>query len=214
MQLQPNLTPSPTLFYILGALKGDGWIARRWYKKKSYQTFIVLYSGIGEKARIFAESIAQSMREIGLNPRLWMDKKRSHQHRVIAQSKVFVEWYQNLSLVDIESTLSSSVPMMRAFIRGLYEAEGSITRTNCGRTYRVEIATKDEELMRLIHRLLKEHGYNVHFYTREREGFYKVGLRKEHRVIIFDLVNVKRFLNEMAPCIKNVPVSPSLSLFP
>jgi len=58
-RINPNLQPSPALAYILGALKGDGYLSER-----DIQFFI--------SSKTFAESLRRALIQIGLHSKIYI----------------------------------------------------------------------------------------------------------------------------------------------
>lgn len=109
----PSLEPSEALAYIVGVLKGDGWISG--YK-----------IGLNVVSQRFANNFASALQSIGLSS--FVGRKPTPyrlQYRAGASSKMFTEWYRKLSLDSIKKMLRTE-RLKTAFLRGFYESEGSV----------------------------------------------------------------------------------------
>lgn len=117
--IRPNLTFNENLSYVLGVLKGDGWVSR-YDKKRSIRYSVSLMAD----RREFVESFHDALAACGLHPRLgYRTSKRKWE--TTAYSKIFYEWYKKISLEDIEKEALKNRELAAAFIRGFYESEGT-----------------------------------------------------------------------------------------
>lgn len=111
-RLEPNLSPSPSLSYILGVLLGDGYVTQR---NKTRTIFLTA------KDEPFCVAFYEALKEIGLNPNLW--QLRTKMYRVAACSVAFLDWYRELALQDIGKLV---IDYSEDFVRGFYDSEGSL----------------------------------------------------------------------------------------
>lgn len=166
MQIEPNLEPSVDLAYILGVLKGDGWVYS-YPKTSKYRGYRI---GLNVTSSDFANEFEVALRKIGLNPNSYIQSDRGPNRQpqtvVSAHSKTFVEWYRKLTLDDIEKIVTETKDSIIQFIRGFYESEGTYFHgiEKGGGKYRYErhrviISNKDKQLLLLVKRLLKELGF-------------------------------------------------------
>ncbi len=194
MRINPNLTPSKELSYLLGILLGDGYVDKR----NNRITLCVT-------SKVFANEFWTTLKSIGLNP--VKDEinpkdsqyKRKKLYRVYARSKIFVEWYKKLNLKIIESDFLTTKEFQKEFIRGFYESEGSLYRDkrykNC---WTLSITNTDKKLIELINRLITNLGFKTSLSSsryRKKEVFY---LR-----ILGGTKEVRRFIKTINPVIKN-----------
>jgi len=197
--LKPNLEMNKNLAYVLGLLKGDGCI----YKNE--RSFRICFDNTN---MTLATNFLTALKSIGLNPFLQdlapsngIGKQR--QYRVTANSKVFYEWYKNLTLIELQKLLNGEEKIIN-FVRGFYEAEGSIHKQKDG-TIVIQIYNTDLELLKLIKYLLEKIDLNFHL-----NGPYKnSGLEKNNSKPIYRIqtgkkVNVVNFLNKVKPAIKTL----------
>lgn len=184
---EPDLTPTPTLSYILGILLGDGGVYHLEY------TIILRVT-----KRIFAENFANALRQIGLNPFVWRSERRkglAPMFHASAKSKVFYNWYASLSWVQIMSIVRKNKKHMLSFIRGFYESEGSCYWY---KRYRIlSISNLNSGVMKLIQEMLKKLKFRSRLYKYYRAGRYEYTLR------ICRQCEVTEFLKVLHPCIKN-----------
>ena len=109
--------PSPYLGYVLGVLRGDGYVSKYQRARGGYNYQICLYA----KDRDFTEKFAKALKEIGLNPFTFANKRGFHQ--AVANSADFYEWYKPLDLKQIRKLIEG---YEEYFARGFYESEGHI----------------------------------------------------------------------------------------
>lgn len=201
----PDLLPSPALAYILGVLLGDGWI--RYSSNGKYHYDI----GLAVTDRVFAESFKLALEQIRLNPHIYTYKRHSDVHYVTAPSKLFCDWYKELTLKDIEKIIATST-MQQEFIRGFYESEGSAFisdrvdhryGTN-HLTYTIKINNTNKPRLQLIQRQLQDIGFNFCLsfsgVTEAGKSYYalRITRRAKHNEAI------KSFFDTINPCIKRL----------
>jgi len=184
-RIKPKLEPSPTLAYLLGALKGDGSALLF----KNGRGFISLTV----KDEVFARKVYETMKAIGLRPRLKKhEKKKMWEARAFSIS--FVEWYKSLSYQDI-CDIAKKYPL--DFLRGFYEAEGTAYKVK--NTIHIRIANKDLQLIKICEKLLRQLGYQCSLYRRRKGNHYWYDLyvlgSSSEKVKLLELLN---------PCIKRV----------
>jgi intein-encoded DNA endonuclease-like protein len=115
IRIHPDLHMGTDLAYILGVLRGDGWVSDA---KNSWR--IVL----NQTREAFARSFEKALRNIGLNARTTVLAHKGL-YMTRASSAEFVQWYKSLSLNQIEEMVQAKRDFEIAFIRGFYESEGS-----------------------------------------------------------------------------------------
>lgn len=114
--LNPDLSQSEDLLYLIGVLKGDGFLFGEY--------------GIRLKtvAKPFVMSFQESLRAMGLNP-YFENHERTRVgntvYEITAHSVKFHKWFKNLNLKEIKN-LASTRRYKISFIRGFYESEGTI----------------------------------------------------------------------------------------
>jgi len=181
----PNLELSPTLSYVLGVLKGDGYV----YNYEGRRDHVI---GLIVTKQKFAESFKRALEEIGLYTYAYSLKpqtpKRSKRYCVAACSKVFFGWYKSLMRENIEKMLDDYDNAI-AYIRGFYESEGS----SDGKRY-LRFYNKSWDNIHILKKALEEIGF-------------KYSIRTDSRSLIILRVlggfsEVKRFLETVKPAIK------------
>lgn len=184
----PNLTPSPDLAYVVGAILGDGWITRGKGNKKFWLCQ-------AESKAKFAEEFAEAVRRIGLKPYLIKVAKRGKEKEdqiwVGGCSMKFVEWLSKLTSQVLERMFTEREQIL-AFLRGFYESEGYVDNRGI-----VLICNTNKELMDLIHRWIVWLGFHPTM------RMYEEGRKRPIYLITLNRKNeARRFLSEIAPCIK------------
>jgi len=119
VELEPKLSSSSTLAYLLGTILGDGCLTRSW-AGRGYNYRVIVCAG---KSKRFAEYVKLALKQIGLNP--WIYVTSEGEIKVYACSKAFYEWIKKAKgNKAIISKLAFEYPA--DFLRGLYEAEGGL----------------------------------------------------------------------------------------
>jgi len=197
----PRLCPSSDLAYILGVLYGDGYVRKT---ADRYPAYCIALQSVD---RMFVESFASALRRIGLNP--YICGPYGKVYYTSATSVVFFRWFKSLTLEKVEMTLNGKEVLMKAFIRGLYESEGS-TGTYIAREkrrgyshqiWRVVICNTHRALLEMAQRFLDRLNYKF-FLSKgsmkhskwQKKPIYS--LRTDRRNQVF------RFHAEIQPCIK------------
>ena len=186
--IKPNLSPSTDLAYVLGALKGDGWVG---YVRGRGTGFINFKSIV----KVSASSVMQALKNINLHPRIKLEKKQGIHGiwSVNANSRTFVDWYRSLSLDEIKEIIKG---YESHFIRGFYEAEGSIQRPP---HIQVHIYNTDLNLLNLV----KESLNKIEIESKTilaRKGFKKI--KPCYQLYFCGIKKVHHFLQETQPVIK------------
>lgn len=192
VKLHPNLDFSENLAYILGVLKGDGWVNKN---KWNYRICLRVTEPN------FVESFAESLKQIGLNPEINLRKLPNPNHRdqycLEANSKEFYNWYKGLTLNDIRALIDRNTEYAIAFLRGFYESEGNISKASKN-SYRLAIYNSDKELIEFVKQLISNLKIPTSLYSTKRDG-----KKREYTIRILGRAqNIKRFLSLINPIIK------------
>lgn len=187
-QINPNISNSPIISYVLGVILGDGWT---YNYKHNY------FVGLDSIDYVFCKSFFNSLKDIGLNPNIFLRKKC---WRTVASSKIFYNWFKTLKFEDIKK-LALNYPLH--FLRGIYESEGCllINRDKKGhkKYFSVIIVNTNKKIISLSNLLLKRKGFNPRINLRKpkfpRKYIWVLALNKQKEIDIF--------LNLIKPCIKN-----------
>lgn len=198
-----ELTPSPTLAYLLGVIKGDGSVSiHRSASSQRSRAYKITLGNV--EHREFAESFKQALEHIGIKTRIY----EYDQHWYVdACSKRFATWCETLTLGEIEGMLKDET-LAKEFIRGFYESEGGFAKIwkkvhGYGFwDHRVNISNTDRKLIDLASTLLQKFGFHhrVYSYTPKKKG-----RKTSHRLWIWGKANTRRFIDLFSPVIKNVP---------
>jgi len=128
----PNLEPSFSLGYIVGATKGDGCVVRERCGMKGYGLKLSITS------ESFADIFACAAENIGLHATRWESKPYStwatagKLYNVQVNAVRLVEWYQSFDQDKLRELLN--VPgFRRGFLKGFYDAEGNHAYFNNGK---------------------------------------------------------------------------------
>lgn len=180
----PDLNPSEDLAYILGVLKGDGYVT-----KNGYQYNVCLQS----ISKNFVSSFETSLKNIGLHPCKIYHDRRGIYHSV-ACSLQFVEFYKNLSMSRLKELIAG---YHSHFIKGLYESEGTLFIRGQTANFELNIANSNLELLKIVSRYL--------FYKNIRNSIGKRGKTindlQMYRLRVYTN-DIPKFLDMINPCIK------------
>lgn len=202
--LQPNLKPSPALAYILGVLKGDGNI----YGDRQLGHYRITLEVTDPN---FANSFYKALTEIGLHPFFRKRRKLTNRSRkllvgVVAMSRVFYDWYENLPFSELEK-IAEQFPL--DFIRGFYESEGTFSegidkrwlrkRGWLIKTLHLTIANTNKRLLELCQRLLKKYGIASNIYLCRESEWSK---KPCYALYINRKAHIRKFLELIKPVIK------------
>jgi intein/homing endonuclease len=201
--LKPNLGMSENLAYLLGAIKGDGHISKdKKYlhinKKCWHRQYKIVFTNQNFD---FLREVYHCMKDIGLRPKIY---NGTNIINISSCSKIMWEWYQRLTITDLEKMLKQNRKYLLAFLRGFYEAEGCYYyETRLNRPF-VVITNSNEELISFVHKLICELGFYAKLYkikrgkTAFKKGyFYNICIRKKGEV--------ENFIDMIEPCFKKNP---------
>jgi len=199
--VEVKVTPSPELSYVLGVLKGDGYVVND--LKRGH------YSVVLETVSLeFAKSFKYALQKLGFNPCLRLRKNlnspisKKRLWHVEAHSKLFINWYTRLNNMEL-STIARMFPA--DFVRGFYESEGTYYRGIDNRWKRLRgwviprkeiiIANKAKETIMLVKELLDGLGIPSSVYYVRQLSIYSLHIMRQKAVDdFFDIIR---------PCIKN-----------
>jgi hypothetical protein len=156
---KPNLTPTPELSYLLGAIIGDGSICE---VKGNYVTTLAATD------REFVEKVASCIRKVvgrqDSYPIFQRETRRWNTlYRINAHSKELYKWLKEgwVSHKDVIEQYPND------FLRGFFDAEGGVRIS--GKHKEVACANTNRELMIYIQTLLEKLGISSKFYIESRE---------------------------------------------
>jgi hypothetical protein len=125
-------------------------------------------------------------------------------YKVVANSKIFYEWYKKLSLQNLKKSLNTKEKTI-GFLKGFYEAEGSISKSR--NVVTISISNTDLKLLKVVKILLEQLDLYFHLngpYKNSRLGGYNAKLI--YRVLTSSKGNVFNFLNLVHPSAKTYPI--------
>lgn len=187
------LEPSVSLSYLLGVLKGDGYVSKT---KDGYYKI-----GLSATSKLFVENFAENLREIGLKPypiHLYTNPTHnSRQYCVITKSVNFFKWYKNQTFRDIERIISGYEV---DFIRGFYESEGTYCVTSSGQKI-ISLYNTNFSLLKLVRKILKKVNIDSKIYCMKQNGY---GTKSLFRLTVLGGNSaVNNFIVVIKPLIKN-----------
>lgn len=160
---KPDFSPSPSLLYILGVLKGDG--STPYNKNVNYVT------KLGVRDKEFALAFCKALHTVGLyNARVhrYLRDGKAH-YECWAGCKEFAEWCNAKPLSIIKKMSRNNDKLAFAFLKGFYESEGNLTQEKKHGTISITMTNTNKELIDFIEELIKKLGYSPSKYI-AREG--------------------------------------------
>jgi len=178
-RLKINLSPSPSLSYIIGVLLGDGEVRNGGIR-------------LQQTKREFADEFIKHTKNIGFNPFISNPPSvlKKNQIRVLASSKNFLEWFKNLPIKDIQNHVKD-FPFY--FLKGLYESDGSRQRSN------ITFYNTNIYILHIAKHLLNDNGFNTvwgEYTTPKGRPYY-------HLRVLGGYEKMNDLIKLMNPAIKN-----------
>lgn len=140
---------NPDFAYLLGAF-GDGCL----YLNKERGEYCIEYEQ--KVAAWLTNSILPRFQKVyGKSPRVKQRKAKGELYRIRVYSKqAFFEIKE--AMQNLSALLQEDLQVKAFFIRGFFDAEGSVPARRPGTSYRVEIYQKDTSKLALIAQMLKD----------------------------------------------------------
>jgi len=201
--IQPKLSPSPFLAYVCGVLLGDGVCCKASQGKgKSAVAYVV---GLEVVEKRFAQSFLGALQRLGLNPKMYYNKKKGNRRNtylVKAYSKRFYQWWTKQTLTDFEMFFNET-QLLKEFVRGFFESEGSYYKRDYP-NYQTFCQMVNTELgiIRLFRKALAQLSFKTSIHSQEEK-------RKNRKKFVYKLWILggknehNRFIKLIKPCIKN-----------
>lgn len=195
--IKPDLEFDENMGYILGLIKGDGCVYR------NQRSFRISLESVDKQ---IADNLIRSLIKIGLNPFVGKIKpsngiSKLERYRVLANSKIFYEWYRNLSNKDLKIGLVTKRSMI-GFVRGFYEAEGSLTKSR--NSLVISIYNTNLDLLLLVKYFLEKLGISFRLNgPYKNNGLGGCSSKPIYRIITSSRGRVLSFLELIKPSVKN-----------
>lgn len=194
---KPNLTPSPSLSYIIGVVFGDGSpnMATRKTGRTNYN--IDLFVTDKDFTDAFNDALYQIL------GRRYAVQLYGDRYQVRGQSKTL---YFLLKDRDLDSLKEFVDPFPADFIRGFADSEGSIgVYSNNGyKGARLGLCNTNHEVMPFIEMLLQKFGIRTHSSEHppgrtsiKRDGSLITSRKLLYRIVIHDKASLKIFAEEV-----------------
>lgn len=204
IRLKPILKPSKDLAYILGVLKGDGYVfIFDWKPNKECKSTKHYIIGLNVKDVKFAESFKGSIKNIGL--RVKVRKYRSYYVCKFCNKELLI-WYKKLSINDIKEIIEKDEEYVKEFLRGFYESEGYYYYEGDVKRPYIGIINCKFDLINLVNNLINKLSFDTKLYKLKRSPsafkkgiYYKITIRKKEQP--------EKFIKTIKPCIKNIPTN-------
>ena len=178
-----DLTPSPTLAYVLGALLGDGNITPR------YEIRLRVID------QLFADSFEKALLKLRFRARHSKTKadpknrKPNSLFKSSGCSKKFYDWFQKLSLEDMKGFALRNREMTISFVRGFYESEGLSNRAG--------VVNTNSRLLMVVKECIEKLGFTTYLcgpYETKHKPIYHLYVSRTEG---------KAFIKLIKPVIKN-----------
>lgn len=189
--IKPKLEWTPDLAYIVGVVFGDGNIFRN----------RITLAVVDET---FAFSFKTASEKIGLRPCLYIKKfsekypNWKDQYVVAAESKLFCNWIQKLTPVEINRIPNE---LFLYFVKGFYESEGCFALNGRFPYFVLKMSNMNKELLSIIWDRLKRMGFSFKWHVDMNKG--ESSSKDAYEIRLFKKNHVQRFLGLVNPCIKN-----------
>lgn len=200
-----NLTPSPELAYIIGAFLGDGHVGEVKSCERKGKVYKRWRFRLKVTSREFVESVAEACRRIGLRPHIFKCDSPYYITRATYQIPYELVVYSKplcLLLRDIKENLNLLKKYIegfeKEFLRGLYEAEGSVNRSGEEISYVTAFANTNKDLIQLVYEMLKHFKPYIIEYKPKNKNC------KTQYYVRLNLCYGKKFLKWINPCIKTL----------
>jgi hypothetical protein len=191
--------------YVIGVYLGDGYA----WKARSGD-HIGFKVGLSTVDREFADAFGAALERMGVHtPPL---RRKRYPNRPNAQEAWVLEvcsynlyhWLTGLKPTEIRDRVSRSRPAGLAFLRGLYDSEGSFSTRGNG--VDVRMANADMGTMRLALATLRALGFPAHLYSYGREPDRKT----MHHVVLAGAMSARSFLEAVRPSIPRKAWAPGV----
>lgn len=190
----PILDMNSNMAYIFGVINGDATIHSGRY--------IILTT----KDHPFAQSFADALAQINLRPVIRRVNGRNL-WKVDSCSKLFVEWYEVLTLDEMFGMVDVDRDYLLHFFRGFYESEGCLFQ-KLGYNPRIHVTSTNISLLIMLAYAMRKLGYRFNVYQKvagERYSYIQ-GQVIHSTKPIYDMllqrqVEVKKLLEAVKPCI-------------
>ena len=165
----PNLSPSPSLLFILGTILSDGSVHKTKRSNKN---------GRGAECRIqlivknyeYAQAFLNALKKIGLtNSKIYgpygpysCQLGSSERYVVSSYSKVFYDWFKRLEIEDIKKIISSNPELAEFFAAGYFYGDGYVYEKEFGKKM-ISIITTEKENADLLMYALSLIGFHPKF---------------------------------------------------
>jgi intein-encoded DNA endonuclease-like protein len=182
---------SPELGYILGVIYGDGFVDVKFKK-----------TCLNVTDKDFADNFAVVLEKwSGKKPTARYNKKRKY-YEVRLYGKRIASFLKNFDVMTISS---ASEEVKCSFLKGLYDSEGTVAAYNLDNpkkaSRKIGFYNADEELLRLVIRILKDVGFkNIKLNSKRRSGFGSK--RKQYEILLYGKKNLELFHQKIGFSIK------------
>jgi intein/homing endonuclease len=180
-----DLSPTPTLAYILGVLVGDGNL-------KKYEVRLRALD------KPFVKSFYNALQKLGFRPKEFIVKPnikygRPHMlYGVRAASKKFADWFRKLGMEGLRQFILQDKERTISFLRGFYESEGFSNRAG--------VCNTNKKLIEVVKEAIEKLGFTCYLcgpYKRENPHW------KPIYILFISRTQGKDFIKFISPVIKN-----------
>jgi len=164
---------SEELSYVFGAFVGDGYL---YSNGRDYRLDFYV------KDKDFLDSINKSVRNILKRKREYPLFTSGKYHILRIYSKeIFLLFKENKESYELAYSHPSS------FLRGLYDAEGSVSELMRGKVPRVCLYNRNRRLMEISYNLLKSLGINskLNAYINKGKMMYRISIHRKKDIVTF-----------------------------
>jgi hypothetical protein len=186
-RFKPDLAPSEPLAYLVGVRYGDGNVSRNTFR-------------VRVTSQAFAESCAAAMCAIGLRVTATVAPRPEPNCQptwsAVANSATLTDWLRQLQIENLDQIFTNP-DHRRAFLRGLYESEGHLSRMRAN-TLQLTVTSTNRPILELFQKWAAERGHAIRMRIQRttRIGTIAYELRTSHGPTI------AAFIDDIRPCTK------------
>lgn len=197
-RIDPDLSMSDNLAYVLGVFYGDGW--SHYAGAGNYRI------GLEATEPSFVNSFKDAVYQLGFTSLILYERQRKDRQKrmfsVYFNSKKFYDYFANPDFEKLKDEIIEKRSWILAFIRGFYESEGSI-RKRYQNTIEIKMTNTNTKLLALVEKLVVSLGMGYYICSgKPKNPNYKFC---HHIYIRGTSVEKRKFLEEINPVIKRCP---------
>ena len=196
LKLPENMTEE--LAELLGVLSGDGCIS--YYPKKNEYWVSITGNSLSDM-KYFIHHLAPLLKRIFNIDSKILKVKNQHTIRIVIRSKGLFYFLKSIGMnigpknnIDIPKIVLAKRELIIAFIRGLFDTDGSLSLKGKRRYPVISIKQKSRKIIEQLESILKSFGFPMYVeydvVTHDARGFTSKG----HRIYIYGRKNLEKWI--------------------